>query len=285
MQVLILGSRGMLGQELVKAFADYKVTTWDRGDLDITNREEVFRRLRELKPDIVLNAAAYNAVDLAEEEEGIAFAVNAEAVNFLAQASSEIGSLLVHYSTDYVFDGTKKEGYTENDPVNPQSAYARSKAQGEKYLQETGGRFYLIRLSRLFGKPGAGEGSKKSFVDMILKLATPTQGSGEAKKELEVVDEELSSPTYAPDLAELTKNLIDRQFPYGIYHGANSSACTWYEFAKEVLKIRGVRSTIKPVKAEKFPRPAKRPKYSILINTKLPPARSWQDVLKEYLMS
>ncbi|HLC99957.1 dTDP-4-dehydrorhamnose reductase [Candidatus Kaiserbacteria bacterium RIFCSPHIGHO2_01_FULL_48_10] len=285
MRVLVLGAKGMLGQELVKIFSDNVVTAWDKDDLDITNREEVFQKIREQAPDVILNAAAYNAVDKAEEEEGVAFAVNAEAVNFLAQAASEIGSLLVHYSTDYVFDGAREAGYQESAEPSPQSAYARSKAQGEKYLQEIGGRFYLIRLSRLFGKPGAGEGSKKSFVDSILKLATPTQGSGEAKKELEVVDEELSSPTYAPDLGKLTKGLIDRKLPYGIYHGANSGACTWYEFANEALKTKNISCTLKPVKADRFPRKALRPKYSVLLNTKLPPTRDWKEALREYLTS
>lgn len=315
MRVLILGSHGMLGQELARAFSGYEVIAWDREDLDITNQSQVFQKIKKLKLDIILNAAAYNAVDKAEEEKYLAFAVNAEAVKYLALAAKEIGAIFVHFSTDYVFEGVKKEGYKEDDAINPQSVYAQSKAKGEEYLREIKGLYYLIRLSRLFGKPGMGDGSKKSFVDVVLNLA-------ENKPELEVIDEELSSPTYAPDLASLIKEIIDQKYPFGIYHGANSGACTWYEFAQEALKSKNISclprtnsseahfysktkaagdplrpsrlndkfvneglvgGKLIPVPASRFPRPALRPKYSILLNTKLTPSRSWQEALKEYL--
>ncbi|MFN7088819.1 MAG: dTDP-4-dehydrorhamnose reductase, partial [Candidatus Paceibacteria bacterium] len=249
MRFFILGSRGMLGQELVRVFSGNEVIAWDRADLDITNQTQIFKKIKELKIDIILNAAAYNAVDKAEEQKDLAFAVNAEAVKYLALAAKNIGAIIVHYSTDYVFEGTKKQGYNEDDAVNPQSVYAKSKAKGEEYLREVGVKYYLIRLSRLFGKPGIGDESKKSFVDLILHWAAE-------KKELEVVNEELSSPTYAPDLAKLTKELINQSYPYGIYHGANSGACTWYEFAQEVLKLKNIPCKLIPVSASRFPRPA-----------------------------
>lgn len=276
MTVLVLGSKGMLGQELVKAFSDYEVIAWDREDLDITDKIQVFQKITDLRPDIILNSAAYNAVDKAEEEKDLAFAVNAEAVKYLALAAKEVGAIFVHFSTDYVFEGAKKEGYEENDATNPQSIYAQSKAKGEEYLREIGGRYYLIRLSRLFGKPGIGGGSKKSFVDIILNLA-------ENKSELEVVDEELSSPTYAPDLATITKELIEQKHPFGIYHGANSGACTWYEFANEALKLKNISCKMIPVPASRFQRSAVRPRYSALLNTKFTPSRDWKEALKEYL--
>ena len=143
-------------------------------------------------------------------------------------------------------------------------------------MREIGEKCYLIRLSRLFGKPGIGDGSKKSFVDMILNLA-------KEKEALEIIDEELSSPTYAPDLAKLTKEIIANKMPYGIYHGANRESCTWYGFAKEALKLKNISCKLIPVTASQFPRPAARPKYSILLNTKLSPARSWREALNEYL--
>ena len=276
MKVLVLGARGMLGQELVKVFYDKEVIAWDRDDLNIADRGEVFRKIEGVKPDVILNAAAYNAVDLAEEEKEAAFLINAEAVKNLSEMSKKIGSILVHYGTDYAFDGEKESGYTEDDLTDPQSSYGRSKVQGEKYLQEMGGKFYLMRLSRLFGKAGNGENAKKSFVDMILNLA-------KEKEALEIIDEELSSPTYAPDLAKLTKKIVANKMPYGIYHGANGGSCTWYEFAKEALKLKNISCKLIPVTASQFPRPAARPKYSILLNTKLSPARSWQEALKEYL--
>ena len=276
MKVLVLGARGMLGQELVKVFYDKEVIAWDRDDLNIADRGEVFRKIEGVKPDVILNAAAYNAVDLAEEEKEAAFLINAEAVKNLSEMSKKIGSILVHYGTDYAFDGEKESGYTEDDLTDPQSSYGRSKVQGEKYLQEMGGKFYLMRLSRLFGKAGNGENAKKSFVDMILNLA-------KEKEALEIIDEELSSPTYAPDLAKLTKKIVANKMPYGIYHGANGGSCTWYEFAKEALKLKNISCKLIPVTASQFPRPAARPKYSILLNTKLSPARSWRKALKEYL--
>src|SRR3989344_8369545 len=233
MKVLVLGARGMLGQELVKVFYDKEIIAWDRDDLNITNQKQVFEKIKEVKPDIILNAAAYNAVDLAEEDKDSAFAVNAEAVKHLALVSKEIGAIFVHFSTDYVFEGIKKDGYKEEGVINPQSVYARSKAKGEEYLREIGGKYYLIRLSRLFGRPGIGDGSKKSFVDMILNLA-------KEKEALEIIDEELSSPTYAPDLAKLTKEIVANKMPYGIYHGANGGSCTWYEFAQEALKLKNI---------------------------------------------
>ncbi|HLD62114.1 MAG TPA: dTDP-4-dehydrorhamnose reductase [Patescibacteria group bacterium] len=276
MKVLVLGARGMLGQELVKVFYDKEVIAWDRDDLNIADRGEVFRKIEGVKPDVILNAAAYNAVDLAEEEKEAAFLINAEAVKNLSEMSKKIGSILVHYGTDYAFDGEKESGYTEDDLTDPQSSYGRSKVQGEKYLQEMGGKFYLMRLSRLFGKAGNGENAKKSFVDMILNLA-------KEKEALEIIDEELSSPTYAPDLAKLTKKIVANKMPYGIYHGANGGSCTWYEFAKEALKLKNISCKLIPVPASQFPRSAARPKYSILLNTKLSPARSWRKALKEYL--
>ena len=276
MKVLVLGAKGMLGQELVKAFSDNEVVAWDREDLDITDREEIIQKIGNLKPFVILNTAAYNAVDKAEEEKDSAFAVNAEAVKHLALVSKEIGAIFVHFSTDYVFEGIEKNGYKEGDAINPQSVYARSKAKGEEYLRETGGKYYLIRLSRLFGKSGIGDGSKKSFVDMILNLA-------KEKDALEIIDEELSSPTYAPDLAKLTKEIIANKMPYGIYHGANNESCTWYGFAKEILKLKNISCKLIPVPASRITRPAIRPKYSILLNTKLSPARSWREALKEYL--
>ena len=276
MKVLVLGARGMLGQELVKIFYDKEVIAWDRDDLNIADRGEVFRKIEGVKPDVILNAAAYNAVDLAEEEKEEAFLINAEAVKNLSKISKKIDSVLVHYGTDYAFDGGKESGYTEDDLTNPQSSYGRSKVQGEKYLQEMGGKFYLMRLSRLFGRAGNGENAKKSFVDIILKLALE-------RPELEAVDEEVSSPTYAPDLARRTREIVENKMPYGIYHGANSESCTWYGFAKETLKLKNISCKLIPVPASRFIRPAIRPKYSILLNTKLSPARSWREALKEYL--
>lgn len=198
------------------------------------------------------------------------------AIGYLAREIRAIGGILVHYSTDYVFKGDKKEGYNELDKPNPQSAYAKSKYYGEQELQKNIDKFYLIRLSRLFGRPASSNLGKKSFVDLMLELS-------KTKKELNIVNEELDCPTYAPDLAARTKEIIEWKKPFSIYHVTNSGACTWYEFAKEIFTIKNINVKINHVQASFFPRLAKRPKYSILLNMKLPVMRSWKKALNEYL--
>lgn len=278
MRILIFGTKGMLGQELVKVFSDEDVVGLDYENLDITDEKKVFEKVKEVAPEVVINAVAYNAVDQAETDEGkkIAFAVNVEAVKSIAKAVAEAGIKLVHYSTDYVFDGEKEFGYAEDDLVNPHGVYAESKALGEKNVRDILQKFYIIRLSRLFGNAGTGNNVKKSFVDVILKAARE-------KSELEAVDEEISSPTYAPDLAVTTKKILVDKLSYGIYHGANSGQCTWYGLAEEILKEKNVGCKLIAVPASRFPRPAKRPNFSVLLNTKLPKARDYKEALREYL--
>ena len=274
MKTLIIGSKGMLGQELMKVFGnDHEVIGWDRGEIDITEAQSVKSKVQSLRPELVINAAAYNNVDQAETETELANKINGYAVGNLAVICKELDIPLVHYSTDYVFDGTKKEGYRETDQPDPQSAYARSKYLGEQELQKKSDKYYLIRLSRLFGKEGGG---KKSFVKQMIELS-------QTKKELDVIDEELSCPTYAPDLAERTKHIVENKLTYGVYHSANEGGVTWFGFATEAFKIKGIDVKLNPVPGSKFPRPAKRPAHSILLNTKLPPMRSWQSALKEFL--
>jgi len=298
----------MLGQELVNIFEmekDFEVVAWDKEDCDITNKDEIQGQVSSLHPDILINAAAYNLVDKAEEEPEKANLLNGSAVGFLAEIAEKMGILMVHYSSDYVFRGDKKDGYTEEDTPDPQSAYAKSKFLGEQELRNNCSKFYLIRLSRLFGKVGSGEMVKKSFVDSLIDLSSkpplsppisPRAKQGEippeadpplaeeGAKELKVIDEELSSPTYAPDAARLTLQIIKKKMPFGVYHGANSGACTWYEFAVEIFKILSKSDIIiKPITSAEYPRPAIRPKDSILLNIKLPRQRSWQEALKEYL--
>ena len=274
MKVLIIGAKGMLGQELVKTFSiDHHVTAWDREEIDITDEQVVSSKLRAVGPDIVINAAAFNDVDGAETNSESAKKINGYAVGYLATSARELNIPIVHYSTEYVFDGNKKDGYRESDQPNPQSVYAVSKYLGEQELQNHTNEYYLIRLSRLFGGSGIG---KKSFVQTMLDLAR-------SRSELEVVDEELSCPTYAVDLARRTKYIVEHKLPYGIYHCANSGAVTWYGFAQEIFKISGKNVKLNPVPASRFPRPAQRPAYGILLNTKLPAMRSWPEALREFL--
>ncbi len=277
-RVVVFGHKGMLGQELMKAFSDAEVFGFDREDVDITNAETVEKKISELRPHIIINAAAYNAVDACEENAEFEKAklLNATAPGLLAKAAKDAGAKFVHYSTDYVFDGEKKEGYVESDEPNPISRYGESKLMGERSVAAMGGEWYLIRTCKMFGQPASSEVAKKSFVDTMLALA-------ETRDELEVVNEEWASPTYAPDLAAQTRALLEGGYPSGIYHATNDGACTWYEFAQEIFRIIGKNIKLIPVFSDAFPRPAKRPKFSRLLNTKLPPLRSWQEALEEYL--
>lgn len=276
--VVITGGKGMLGQDLARAFADLGPVVLDRAELDITDEDAVKAKFRELKPGTVINAAAYNAVDDAETEDGFAIAkrVNADGPRILANACKDHGAVFVHYSTDYVFDGTNKDGYREDDQPNPQSGYARSKRLGEQEVLSSGARAYVARTCKLFGVPGESEKSKESFIDLMLRLS-------QDRDTLDVVDEELASPTYTPDLAAQTRVMLEGGYEPGMYHITNSGACTWHEFAQELFRLTGKEMALHPVPASAFPRPAARPKYSILRNTKLPPMRSWQEALAAYL--
>lgn len=305
-QILILGSLGMLGQELTKLFssdATYEVYAWDKEDIDITNFPQMKEKLMSLKPAIVINATGYNAVDKCEkddEEFRKALLLNRDVPAFLAEESVNLGFLLVHYSTDYVFDGMleqnltkegccgggccqsapgsrdEKIGYNEDALPHPLSRYGESKYLGEQRLKEKAKRYYLIRLSKLFGKPGSSAEAKRSFFETMLEVA-------KTKNEVEVVNEEKSAFTYAPDLAEATKGLIESESEYGVYHLTNTGSATWYEAVIELYKTAGIATAVVPVGSESFPRPARRPACSTLINSKQPLLRSWQEALKEYL--
>ena len=279
-KVLILGSGGLLGQALSDAFAsDFEVVAWDRPEIDVTDRGQVFEKIGGLKPDYIINAAAFNDGDKIEADPVIfklAMAVNGEAVGTIAECAKKIGAAVVHYSTDYVFAGDTGPGYDENAKPNPISKYGETKAEGERLLQKNADKFYLIRLSRLFGPPPKNPNAKKSFVDLIAEVAL--QG-----KELRLVDEEVSCPTYSVDLARLTLKLIKEKLPFGIYHGANSGTSTWYSLAQEVFKLKKISTKVTPIKSSEYVRPAKRPLYSELLNTRLPAQRSWQKALSEYL--
>jgi dTDP-4-dehydrorhamnose reductase len=304
-KILIIGAQGMLGQELVKFFkkdSGYKVVAWDRKDIDVTKEKEVSKKISVVKPTIIINATGYNALDKCEadkKEYQLAKGLNGLAPGYLAKAARKNKAILVHYSTDHVFSGepvisepqgcshscancglhegfTPQIGFNENDKPKPVNKYGKTKLMGEKAVQKNTKNYYLIRLSKLFGNPGLNESAKRSFFDVILEAA---------KKNSEVngVDEETSCFTYAPDLAKKTKEIIDDQKPFGIYHVINSGPATWYEGAKEIYGLLGIKTKLTPVSGDEFPRPAKRPFYSVLINTKLNPLRDYREALQEYL--
>lgn len=274
----------MLGQELVRVFSrddQYAVTAWDREEIDVTNFDELKARTKELGPDIILNAVAYNAVDLCETDDAEyakARILNVEVPRKLAQISQEIRATIVHYSTDYVFDGSQESGYDEEAQPQPLSRYGETKRGGEEEVLKSGARVYVIRLSKLFGKPASSAAGKRSFFDVMIE-------KGRSTDEVRVVDDERSCFTYAPDLAEATKALIEDQVPYGIYHLPNEGGVTWYEAVQELYRLAHIETKVTPVTSEAFPRPAKRPATSILLNTKRPKLREYREALEEYLKS
>ncbi|HUT22319.1 MAG TPA: dTDP-4-dehydrorhamnose reductase [Candidatus Bipolaricaulota bacterium] len=276
MKILIIGSNGMLGQDLAKVFEKESPILFDRKELDITDRAKVIEKISELNPDVIINSAAYNAVDDCETNFGLAQAINAAGPGNLAAAAKRVGATLVHFSTDYVFSGENKKGYREDAGPEPISAYGLSKFLGEEQVRKKYFKHYLIRTSRLFGKQAKSEGAKKSFVDVMLYLA-------DQKDSLDLVDEEFSNPTYSKDLAERVKIILEEKPAFGTYHATNSGSCTWHGFGKEIFSLANKKIKINQVGSDKFPRPAKRPAYSSLINTKLPALRTWQEALKDYL--
>lgn len=288
MKLLVLGAKGNLGNQLVKVFSvktpekEYEIIAWDREEIDICDKELIIKKISELKPAIIINAAAYNSVDKCEEDEEqfkLAKKINGEAVGYLAQAARSIGSILVHYSTNYVFSGENTNGYKEDEKPNPINKYGESKLLGEQELLKEAGfglKYYLIRTSKLFGYHGESENNKPSFFDLMISLS-------KSHDELKAVDEEISCFTYTPDLAQATKDLIEKEVRYGIYHLTNVGRATWYEAAVELFKALNDDIKIIPVSGSEFPRPAKRPMSSVLLNTKLDWLRPWQEALREYL--
>lgn len=273
MKTLIIGANGMLGSMLVHVFEDMQPTAWDREEIDITNLEQAREKIRSLSPTAIINAAAYTDVDGAEENREAAFAVNETGIHNLALIAKEIEATLVHYSTDYVFPGDKKEGYTESDAPGPAvNVYGESKLAGERALVEIRPKFYLQRIAWLYGPNG------KNFVDTM-------QALGEDHKQLTVVNDQFGCPTFTHDVAQATRLLLMEQYEPGIYHTVNTGVASWFDFANKVFQITHAKVDVKPVPSTDFPRPAKRPTYSVLLNTKGIPMRPWQKALEDYLLT
>jgi len=283
MTILILGGQGNLGTQLTKVFSvDFETVSWDRDDLDVLDFPLLIKKITELKPGLVINTVAYNAVDKCEDkkEYEIALKLNAELPAVLAELTRKLGAVLIHYSSDYVFNGTEdKKEFIESDTPNPINKYGESKFAGEREVlkqAERGLGYYLIRTSKLFGPKGLSPSAKPSFFDIMLNLA-------QTKKDLTVVNEELSCFTYTPDLAEATKRLWEIEAPFGIYHLVNENPCTWHEAAIELFRLKKLAVNMRPVRSENLLRAARRPKFSVLKNLKIKKMRNFQEALREYL--
>ena len=276
-RVLVLGAKGTLGGQLMRLYPE--AIGWDRDDVDVLDADALRRRLAGLEtaPEAVINCVAFNDVDGAEDRPEAAFALNAEFPGRLAQWTGEHGVPLVHYSTNYVFDGSGGE-YRESDEPAPMSVYGRSKWRGEQLVAEQGGQAYVVRTAVIFGPKGVSDLSKRSFVDIMVDLA--------AKRDtVEAVADEVNSVTYAVDLAAGTRDLLKSSPSAGIYHITNAGSASWYDFALEIYRILKKGTAVLPVPSTRFPRKAVRPPHAALLNTKLPEFRSWQDALAEFLQS
>ncbi len=280
-KTLIIGSKGMLGQELVRVFGEdgHDVTGWDFGDIDVTDTAAAREKIVALSPDVIVNAVGYNAVDLCESDTSEfekAWRLNSEVPGELAAIAKELGAVFVHYSTDYVFDGEQTVGgYAEDALPNPLSKYGESKLGGEKTVAEVGGSYYVIRLAKLFGVPATSAGAKRSFFAKMEEIARE-------KGVVSGVDDENGCFTYAPDLAAATLSLVLDSAPSGVYHLVNEGPATWYGALRQYFNIVGIGAEVIPVSGDDFSRSARRPKDSTLRNTKRPKLRDLDDALRAF---
>ena len=276
MKVLITGSNGMLGHDLIDVLNDkHELILTTSKTLDITDKEHTVEFIKENKPDIVINSAAYTDVDGCEENRELAFSINGEGVRNLAIGCREADCPLLHISTDYVFNGKNDTPLVEDDEIGPISVYGKSKLEGEQAIQDILDKFFIVRTAWLYGINGG------NFPKTMLELA-------KTHDELTVVYDEVGTPTYTPDQAEAIGKLIETDY-YGIYHITNSGSCSWCEFAKYIFEIAGVDVKVTPVTASEFARPAPRPSYSVLNNKRwadngFEPLRSYKEAIKDYLI-
>ena len=275
MKILITGSNGMLGHDLQEVLSDrHELVLTTSKTLDITDKQHTIDFICEVKPDIVINSAAYTNVDGCEENQETAYNINGDGVRNLALGCSEIDCPLVHISTDYVFNGENTRPWVEDDEIGPISIYGKSKLKGEEAILEILDKFFIVRTAWLYGINGG------NFPKTMLELA-------KNHSEITVVYDEVGTPTYTPDLAEAISQLIETDY-YGIYHITNSGSCSWCEFARYIFEVAGKNVKVIPVTASEFARPAPRPHYSVLENKRwiengFEPLRSYKEAIREYI--
>lgn len=276
MKILITGANGQLGTELRHLLDEKKIdyVGTDAADLDITDVAAVNQYFTANQPEIVYHCAAYTAVDAAEEEPGksINYKVNVVGTQNIATAAEAVGATLIYISTDYVFDGTNDQMYTEATPAAPKNEYGRTKLAGEEAVAKTMSKYYIIRTSWVFGEYG------KNFVYTMLNLA-------KTHDHLTVVSDQVGRPTWTRTLAEFMTYALENQVPYGLYQLSNDNSCTWYEFASEILKDKDVE--VSPVTSEEYPQKAYRPRHSIMDLSKIKATGfevpTWQDALHKFM--
>lgn len=275
MKILITGANGMLAKAVRERFASEELILTDVAELDITNLEKVEEFVLSCKPDVIINCAAYTAVDNAEEDEDLARKINSDGPRNLAIAANKTHSKLVHISTDYVFGGdlSLEEIYKEDDEKNPATVYGVTKLEGEEAIKENMDEYYIFRTAWLYG-----EG--KNFVRTMLK-------AGRENDQVKVVADQHGSPTYTVDLANIIAQVLENEIPYGVYHTTNLGFTTWYDFTRKIYELANISCEINPVTTKEFPRPAKRPANSMLSKEKILDAGieipGWEDALARYL--
>lgn len=281
-KIMLIGKNGQIGWELHRTLTSLgEVVALDRHQLDLSNPEQIRQRVREVRPNLIVNAAAYTAVDKAEEEPALAMAINGIAPGILAEEAKEISAAIVHYSTDYVFDGTRTTPYTEEDEPNPLNVYGKTKHAGERAIQDAGVPYLILRTSWIYSLRG------KNFLLTILRLA-------QEREELRVVDDQIGSPTWSRTVAEVTTRILARGYltlseKRGIYHITAGGQTSWCGFARSILtqfSRTGLQyKKLIPITTSEYPTPARRPVYSVLSNDKLNKefelvAPDWQHILK-----
>lgn len=270
MKMLVTGANGMLGQDLCSYFEKkgHEILRTNRDTLDICDEEAAKRVIIDNKPDVIVHCAAYTNVDKAEDEIEQAKKVNSIGAKNVAKAAREINAVMVYISTDYVFDGTKNSPYLPSDKPNPINIYGKTKLEGEFEVQKYCEKFYIARTSWLYGHNG------KNFVETMLSLKD--------SELLKVVNDQKGCPTWTMELVKGIEKILE--MPYGIYHICGKNSATWYEFASEIFKQSNLKVNLVPCATDEFPRKAKRPFYSVMINEdELNLTRDWKTALYEYL--
>ena len=274
-KILVTGCNGQLGREIQKEYGqeDVLLVCTDVGDLDISDNAQVMRYMREQQPDVIINCAAYTAVDACEKEWDLAYRINAIGPRNLAIASREVGAKLVHISTDYVFEGNADKPYTEFDEVHPVSAYGRTKLEGERFVQQFAERYFILRTAWLYG-------DGNNFAKTMLRLA-------ESHDEVRVVCDQFGSPTSTAELAKAIHHLEPSE-NYGLFHATCEGSCSWADFAEEVFLLAGKSTKVVRVTTEEYASPTRRPAYSVLDNYMLRLTADyrmadWKDALRAYL--
>ena len=277
MKVLVTGVKGQLGYDVVKELKKrgHQPIGVDREEMDLIDSEAIRSFIMDLKPEAIIHCAAYTAVDKAEEDVELCYQINAEAVKVIAECAKELDVKMIYISTDYVFDGTKEGEYVETDLPNPINVYGASKLKGEQYVQDLLEKYYIVRISWVFGVNG------NNFIKTMRRL-------GSERDELNIINDQVGSPTYTADLAPLLVDMMETD-KYGIYHATNEGTCSWYEFANEIFKQSNIEVQTSPITTNQYPTAAKRPMNSKMSKAKLKESgfkslATWEKALEDYIL-